>query len=97
MDDGKHETVTSSFYHLQTNDMVEIVNHALRQMLAYLVADGQNNWDDMLMHAVAADNNSASRGIGLAPNEVHNIGIYPQIMPMKILEEIGAKHLKVCK
>ena len=58
------------FYHPQTNGMVERLNHTLCQMLSYLIADDQKNWDEMLMHAVAAHNN-VSRGTWLAPNEVH--------------------------
>ena len=58
-------------------------------MLSYLIADDQKNWDDMLMHAVAAHNNNVSRGTGLAPNEGH-IGRYPRL-PMKILEGRGVK------
>ena len=48
------ETVNKfqSFIYPQTNGLVERLNHALCQMLSYLIADDQKNWDDMLMHAV---------------------------------------------
>ena len=35
------------------------------------MAEDQKDWDEMLMHALAAHNNDVSRGTGLAPNEVH--------------------------
>ena len=73
----------------QTNSMVERLNHILCQMLSHLVADNQTNWDELLLHAIAAHNNSVSRGTGLAPNEVH-IGLYPRL-PMTILEGRGAR------
>ena len=58
-------------------------------MLEYLIADDQNNWDDMLVRAIAAHNNNVKRGTGLAPNEVH-IGRYPRL-PMTILESSDVK------
>ena len=69
--------------------MVERLNHTLCQILSYiyLIADDQKNWDDMLMNAVAAHNNSISRGTELVPNEVY-IGRYPRL-PMTILEGHG--------
>ena len=78
-----------SSYHPQTNVMVDRLNHTLCQMLSYLIADNQRNWDDMLMHAVAAYDNNVSRGTGLAPNEVH-IGRYPRL-PMTTLQGRGIK------
>ena len=83
---GTVKKLTSS-YHPQTNRMVKRPNHTLCQMLSYLIADDQKNWDEMLMHAVAAHNN-VSRGTGLVPNEVH-IGRYPRL-PMTILEGRGS-------
>ena len=74
----------TSSCHVQTNGMVEWLNHTLSQMLFHLVADNQTNWDELLLHAAAAHNNSVSRGMGLAPNEVH-IGRYPSLS-MTILE-----------
>ena len=53
---GTVKQFTSS-YHPQTNGMVERLNHTLCQMLSYLIADDQKSWDDMLMHAVSANNN----------------------------------------
>ena len=69
--------------------MVERLNHTLCQMLAYLITDDRNNWDDMLLHAIAAHNNNVSRCTGLAPNEVH-IGRYPRLL-MAISEGSGVK------
>ena len=77
----------TSAYHPQTNGMVERLNHTLCQMLSYLVADDQKDWDKLLLHAISAHNNNVSRGIGLAPNEVH-IGRYPRLL-MTILERRG--------
>ena len=67
---GAVKRFTSSA-HAQTNGMVERLNHTLCQMLSHLIADNQTNWDELLLHAIAAHNNSVSRGTGLAPNEVH--------------------------
>ena len=85
---GAVKRFTSSV-HAQTNGMVERLNHTLGQMLSHLVADNQTNWDELLLHAIAAHNNSVSRGTGLAPNEVH-IRRYPRL-PMTILEGRGAR------
>ena len=75
-------------YHPQKNGMFKRLNHTLCQMLSYLIADDQKNWDDMLMHAVAVHDN-VSRGTGLAPNEVY-IGRHPRL-PMTILERRGLR------
>ena len=85
---GAVKRVTSSA-HAQTNGMVERLNHILCQMLSHLIADNQTNWDELLLHDIAAHNNSVSRGTGLAPNEVH-IGRYPRL-PMTISEGRGAR------
>ena len=69
--------------------MVERLNDTLCQMLSFLIADDQRNWDKMLTHAVGAHNNSVSRGTGLAPNEVH-IGRCPRL-PLTMLEGRGAR------
>ena len=79
----------ASSYHPQTNGMVERPNHTLCQMLSYLTADDRKNWDEMLMHAVAAHNNVSRGTAGPAPGEVH-IGRYPRL-PMTILEGRGVK------
>ena len=79
----------TSSTHAQTNGMVERLNRTLCQMLSHLIADNQTNWDELLLHAIAAHNNSVSRGTGLAPNEAH-IGRYPRL-PMTILEGRGAR------
>lgn len=56
-------------------------------MLSYLVADDQKDRDKLLLYAISAHDNNLSRGIGLAPNEVH-IGKYPRL-PMTTLERRG--------
>ena len=73
----------------QTNGVVKRLNHTLSQLFSYLIADDQKNWDEALLHRIAAHNNNVSRGIGFAPNEVH-IGRYPR-SPMTILEGSGLK------
>ena len=85
---GAVKRFTSSA-HAQTNGMVERLNHTLCQMLSHLIVDNHTNWDELLLHAIAAHNNSVSRGTGLAPNEVH-IGRCPRL-PMTILEGRGAR------
>ena len=75
---------STSSAHAQTNGTVERLNHTLCQMLSYLIADNQTNWDKLLLHAIAAHNNTVSRGTGLVQNEVH-IGRYPRL-PMTVLE-----------
>ena len=85
---GAVKRFTSSA-HAQTNGMVERLNHTLYQMLSHLIADNHTNWDELLLHAIAAHNNSVNRGTGLAPNEIH-IGLY-QRLPMTILERRGAR------
>ena len=68
--------------------MVERLDRTLCQMLSHLITDNQTNRDELLLHAIAAHNNSVSRGTGLAPNEAH-IARYPRL-PMTILEGRGA-------
>ena len=82
-------TKFTSSAHAQTNGMVERLNHTLCQMLSHFVADYQTNWDELLLHAIVAQNNSVSRGTGLTPNEVH-IGRNLRL-PMTILEGRGVK------
>ena len=79
----------TSSAHAQTNGMVERLNHTMCQMLSYLIADDQTNWDELLLHAIAAHNNSVNHGTGLAPNEAHIVR-YPRL-PMTILERRGAR------
>ena len=43
--------------------------------------------DELLLHAISAHNTNVSRGIGLAPNEVHKKG-YSRL-PITILERRG--------
>lgn len=57
---GSVKKFTSS-YHPQTNGMVERLNHTLCQMLSHLIADDQKNWDELLLHAIAAHSNNVSR------------------------------------
>ena len=75
--------------HAQTNDMVERLNDTLCQMLSHLIAVDQTNLDELQLHAIAEHNNSVSRGMGLAPNNVH-IGRYSRL-PMTFLEGRGSK------
>ncbi|CAN0445447.1 unnamed protein product [Ascophyllum nodosum] len=57
---------------------------------SHLVADNQTNWDELLLHAIAARNNSVRTG--LAPNEVY-IGRYPRL-PKTVLEGRGVRGLQ---
>ena len=59
----------SSSAQAQTNGMVERLNRRLCEMLSHLIVDNQTNWDELLLHAIAAHNNSVSRGTGLAPKQ----------------------------
>ena len=68
----------------QTNGIVERLNRRLCEMLSHLIVDNQTNWDVLLLHAIAAHNNSVSCGTGLAPNKAH-IARFPRL-PMAILE-----------
>ena len=79
----------TSSAHAQTDGMVELLDHTLCQMPSHLVADNQTNWNELLLHAISAHDNSVSRGSELAPNKVH-IGRYPRL-PMTILEGSGAR------
>ena len=79
----------ASSAHAHTNGIVKRLNHILCQMLSHLIVDNQTNWDELLLHAIAAHNSSFSGGKGLAPNEVH-IGRYPRLT-MTILEGRGAR------
>ena len=49
----------NSSAHAQANGMVERLNHTLCQMLSHLIANNQTNWDELLLHAIAAHNNGA--------------------------------------
>ena len=80
---------STSSAHAQTNGMVEWLNHTLCEMLSQFIADNQKNWEELLLHAIAAHNNSVSRGTGLGPNEAHIVR-YPRL-PMAILEGRGAR------
>ena len=78
----------TSTYHPQTDGMVERLDHTMSNVVVPC-RRRQNNWDDMLLHAISAHNNNVSRGTGLAPNEIH-IDRYPRL-PMIILAGSGAK------
>ena len=81
---------STSSAHAQTNGMVEWLNHTLLcEMLSQFIADNQANWEELLLHAIAAHNNSVTRATGLAPNEAHIVR-YPRL-PMTILEGRGAR------
>ena len=49
---------------------MERVNHTMAQMLAMVVNELQNIWDEQLPHVEFAYNISVGAGTGLAPNEV---------------------------
>ena len=65
---GVRKIVTSS-YHSDGGGGVERVNHTMTQMLAMVVNELQNNWDEQLPRVAFACNNSVSTSTGLAPNE----------------------------
>ena len=66
---------------------VERVNHTRAQMLATVVIELQNNWDEQLPHVELAYYNSVSAAAGLAPNEVH-MGRLPRL-PLASFERTG--------
>ena len=65
------------------------MNHTMAQMLAMVVNELQNNWEEQLPHVEFefAYNESVSAAAGLAPNEVH-MGKLPRL-PLTIFERIG--------
>ena len=79
--------IDASSYHPSGNSGVERVNHTMAQMLAMVVNELQNNWDEQLPHVEFAYNNSVSAATGLAPNEVH-MGRLPRL-PLTIFERAG--------
>ena len=86
---GAVERSTSSA-HAQANGMVEWLNHKLCEMLSQFIADNQINYEELLLYAIIAHNNSVSRGTGLAANEAHIVR-YPRL-PITILEGRGARN-----
>ena len=60
------------------------MNHTMAQMLAMVINELQNNWDEQLPHVKYAYNKSVSAATGLAPNEVH-MGRLPRL-PLTIFE-----------
>ena len=56
-------------------------------MLAMVVNELQNNWDEQSPHVKFAYNSSASAAPGLAPNEVH-MARFPRL-PLTIIERTG--------
>ena len=56
-------------------------------MLATVVIELQNNWDEQLPHVELAYYNSVSAAAGLAPNEVH-MGRLPRL-PLASFERTG--------
>lgn len=67
---GMPEVATSAS-HADGNGGVEYVNHVVAQMLAIIVNDRQDDWDDHVPHAEFAYNNSISAASALPPNDVH--------------------------
>ena len=59
----------------------------MAQMLAMVVNELQNNWDEMLLHVEFAYNNSVRAATGFAPNEGH-MGRLPRL-PLAIFERAG--------
>ena len=83
--------------------MVGRVNHTIAQMLAMVVNELRNNWDEQLSHVKCAYNNSVSTATDLAPNEIH-MGSLPR-HPLMIFERTGVAghqilardHLAYCR
>ena len=59
----------------------------MAQMLAVVVNELQNVWDEQLPHVKFAYNNSVSAATGLPPNKVH-MGRLPRL-PLTIFDRIG--------
>ena len=72
---GVRKIITSP-YHPSGNGGVERVNHTMAQMLAMVVNELQNNWDEQLPHVEFAYNNSVSAATGLAPNGYIRVGCH---------------------
>lgn len=53
-----------------------LVNHAMPQMLACVVNERQDDWDEHLPHVEFSYNNSVLSATGLGPNEI-NLGRLP--------------------
>ena len=83
---GVRKIATSS-YHPKGNSEVERENHTKAEMLAMVVNELQNNWDEQLPRVESAYNNLVSAASGLAANEVH-MGRLPRL-PLAIIERTG--------
>ena len=73
--------------HPNGNGEVEWVNNTMAQMMAMVVNELQNNWDEQLPHVEFACDNFISAATGLAPNEVH-MGRLP-CLSLTIFERAG--------
>ena len=80
--------IAGSSHHPHGNSGVECVNHTRAQMLATVVNELKNNWDEQIPHVEFAYNISVSAATGLASNEVHMGGL-PRL-PLTIFERTGA-------
>ena len=85
----KVRKIATSAYHPRGNGGVERVNHTLAQMLAMVVNERQDNWDEHLPHVEFAYNNSVSAATGLSPNEVHMARL-PRY-PLTVFDNIYAR------
>ena len=65
-------------------------------MLAMVVNELQDNWDEQLPHVEFAYNNSVSAAAGLTPNEIHMRRL--PCLPLTIIERTGvASHQSLAR
>ena len=60
----------SSLYYLQADGQLERSHRYVEQILQYIVAFLQDNWDDMLVQAESALNETVHSAHGLSPFKV---------------------------
>ena len=87
LSEGPGLAVNVDSYHPNGNGGVERVNYTTVQMLAMVINELLNSWDEQLPHVELAYNNSVSAATGLAPNGVH-MGRLPRL-PLTIFERAG--------
>ena len=81
---GLKKTCTTP-YHPQSDGLVEGQNRILQENLSNIVVEHQNDWDEMLDHAVFAYNTSVHESTKVSPYEM--VFGRPARMPIEV--ELG--------